>query len=195
MGGPAPQELAPDVAARLQGIGANGLDNLVSFVRNGGVVVAFGPANKPFMELFKLPIRDVIQGTSFYCPGSVFRVDVDPLHPFGWGMPAESMVYYRDGMAWEGDLSFPSASEGGAFIRYPSSLPLTSGWIIAEEVIRNRAAAVEFKIGNGRVILFGFDLIYRGQPHLGFMLLFNALHAGAAESAPVTAQVTAHDKW
>jgi hypothetical protein len=59
---------------------------------------------------------------------------------------------------------------------------MTSGWIIGDEVIRNRAAAVEYKIGSGRVALFGFDVIFRGQPHLGFMLLFNAIHAGAAQA-------------
>lgn len=182
LGGPAPRELAPEVAARLQGIGQAGLDQLVSFVRSGGVLIAFDAANEAVMNLFKLPIRNVTEGTKFYSPGSVFKVDVDTTHPFGWGMPANSRVYFRDGVAWEADLSFPSVSQGGAFARYPATNPLTSGWIIADEVVRNRAAAVEYQVGVGRVVLFGFDIIYRGQPHLSFLLLFNAIHAGAAET-------------
>jgi hypothetical protein len=67
-------------------------------------------------------------------------------------------------------------------VRYPETTPLVSGWIINDEVIHNRSAAVEFRVGAGRVALFGFDVIFRGQPHLGFMLLFNAIHAGAAEA-------------
>jgi hypothetical protein len=182
LGGPAPREVAPEVAARLKGIGREGLDNLASFVREGGVLIACESANEPAANLFKLPVREVTKGSKFYSPGSVFRAYVDSSHPFGWGMPSEATIYFDNGQAWEADISFPSVSEGGAFVRYPETNPLVSGWIINDEVIHNRSAAVEFRVGAGRVALFGFDVIFRGQPHLGFMLLFNAIHAGAAEA-------------
>lgn len=181
LGGPTPRELAPEVAARLKGIGQEGLDNLAAFVREGGVLIACESANEPTQNLFKLPVREVTKGTKFYSPGSVFKSLIDTAHPFGWGMPAEAKIYFDNGLAWESDASAP-ALQGGAFVRYPNENPMTSGWIINDEVIRNRAAAVEYKIGSGRVALFGFDVIFRGQPHLGFMLLFNAIHAGAAEA-------------
>ncbi len=180
LGGPVPRELAPEVAGRLKGIGEEGLDNLAAFVRAGGVLITCEAANEQTTNLFKLPIREVTGGTKFYSPGSVFKVDVDPTHPFGWGMPADSRIYFDNGDAWEADLSFPSVSKGGAFARYPETNPLVSGWIIADEVVRNRAAAVEFQVGAGRVVLFGFSVTFRAQPHQGFMLLFNAIHAGAA---------------
>jgi hypothetical protein len=179
LGGPTPRELAPEVAARLKGIGQEGLDNLAAFVREGGVLIACEAANEPTANLFKLPLREVTKGTKFYSPGSVFKADVDTAHPFGWGMPAEAKIYFDNGLAWEVSSS---DLQGGAFVRYPNENPMTSGWIIGDEVIRNRAAAVEYKIGSGRVALFGFDVIFRGQPHLGFMLLFNAIHAGAAQA-------------
>jgi hypothetical protein len=182
LGGPEPRELAPEVAARLQGIGKAGLDNLASFVRDGGVLIALQNASDMIENLFKLPIRDATKGSNFYSPGSVFRAYVDTNHPFGWGMPSEATLYFDNGVAWEADLSFPSVSQGGAFVRYPESNPLVSGWIINDEVIHNRSAAVEFRIGAGRVALFGFDVVFRGQPHLGFKLLFNAIHTSAAES-------------
>ncbi len=182
LGGPAPKELAPEVAARLRGIGQEGLDHLAAFVREGGVLITCESANEPTANLFKLPIREVTKGTKFYSPGSVFRAYVDTQHPFGWGMPADAKIYFDNGQAWEADLSFPSVSQGGAFVRYPERNPLLSGWIIGDEAIHNRAAAVEFRIGAGRVVLFGFDVIFRAQPHQSFMLLFNAIHASAAES-------------
>jgi len=183
LGGPAPKELAPEVAARLRGIGEKGLDHLAAFVREGGVLIATEGANEPTVNLFKLPVREVTKGSKFYSPGSVFTSYVDTHHPFGWGMPSEAQIYFDNGQAWESDLSFPSVSQGGAFVRYPEKSPLISGWILSDEVIHNRAAAVEYRVGAGRVVLFGFDVIFRGQPHLGFKLLFNSIHVGAAESA------------
>ncbi|MCI0489917.1 MAG: M14 family metallopeptidase [Blastocatellia bacterium] len=182
LGGPTPRELAPEVAARLKGIGEEGLKTLAAFVREGGVLISTESANERVMNMFRLPIREVTRGTKFYSPGSVFKVYVDPTHPFGWGMPAEARVLFDNGHAWEADVSFPSVSQGGAFARYPEDNPMVSGWIIADEVIRNRAAAVEYHVGRGRVALFGFDVIFRGQPHLGFKMLFNAILTGAAES-------------
>jgi hypothetical protein len=183
LGGPSPKELAPEVAARLKGIDQQGMDNLVAFVREGGVLIATESANEPAANLFKLPIRDVTKGSKFYSPGSVFTAYVDTHHPFGWGMPAEAQIYFDNGQAWEASLSFPSTSQGGAFVRYPERNPLISGWIIEDYVIHNCAAAVEYRVGAGRVALFGFDVIFRAQPHLGFKLLFNAIHTGAAENA------------
>ncbi len=183
LGGPAPKELAPEVAARLQGIGDAGRENLVAFVRSGGVLIGLESANEPLVNLFKLPLREVTKDSKFYSPGSVFKVDVDPTHPFAWGMPAEAKIFFSDGAAWESSVSFPSASQGGAFVRYPATNPLVSGWIIGDEVIHNKAAAVEYRIGAGRVALFGFDVTFRAQPHQGFLLLFNAMHAGAAQPA------------
>jgi hypothetical protein len=143
------------------------------------VLIACESANEPTANLFKLPLREVTKGTKFYSPGSVFKSLVNTNHPFGWGMPAEARIYFDNGVAWEVSSS---DLQGGAFVSYPNENPMTSGWIIGDEVIRNRAAAVEYKVGSGRVALFGFDVIFRGQPHLGFMLLFNAIHTGAAEA-------------
>jgi hypothetical protein len=33
-------------------------------------------------------------------------------------------------------------------------------------------------VGSGRVVLYGADVIYRGQPHASFKLVFNALYGG-----------------
>jgi hypothetical protein len=176
LGGPAPKELAPEVKARLDGIGEAGEANLRRFVEEGGTLLALDSAVAPVVELFKLPLRDVTTGSKFYSPGSVFRLDVDPTHPLCWGLPESVNVYFDNGPAWDSTLSFPSASDGGAFARYPNENPLLSGWIIEDETIRRRAAGVQYRIGKGRVVVYGFDVIFRGQPHMGFPLLFNALY-------------------
>jgi hypothetical protein len=179
LGGPAPKELAPEVKARLDGIGEAGEANLRRFVEEGGTLIAQDPAAAAVVELFKLPLRDVTAGSKFYSPGSVFRLDVDPTHPLCWGLPDSVNVYFDNGPAWDSTLSFPSASDGGAFARYPNENPLLSGWIIEDETIRRKAAGVLYRIGKGRVIIYGFDVVFRGQPHMGFPMLFNALYRGS----------------
>lgn len=183
LGGPAPKEISPEVAARLKGIDQKGLDNLTAFVREGGVLIATESANEAIAKLFKLPVREVTKGSKFYSPGSVFSAYIDTNHPFGWGVPAESRIYFDNGQAWEANTTSSSGLHGSTFVRYPEKNPLVSGWIISDEVIHNRSAAVEYHVDAGRVVLFGFDVIFRAQPHLGFKLLFNAIHTGAAEAS------------
>ena len=172
LGGPAPKALAPEVATRLEGIGESGQANLRKFVEDGGTIVALDGAADSVVELFKLPVREVTKGSKFYSPGSVFRVEVDPENPLSWGMLPETNIFFDKGNAWETTAS----PHGSAFASYPDKNPLLSGWIIEDQVIRNRAAAVSYRVGKGKVVVFGFDVTFRGQPYMGFPLFFNALY-------------------
>ena len=44
------------------------------------------------------------------------------------------------------------------------------------EHLERRAAAVEFSVGEGRVVLIGFRAQHRAQPLRTFKLLFNSLY-------------------
>jgi len=59
---------------------------------------------------------------------------------------------------------------------YSDNLLLLSGWIFGEDHIRNRAAICEVEYGAGRIVLFGFRVQFRGQPHGSFKFLFNAIY-------------------
>ena len=77
----------------------------------------------------------------------------------------------------------PPANAGGTDLsyriiaRYPSEPKqiLLSGWALGAEKIAGKAALVEFKIGKGKIVLFGFRPQYRGQSLATFPLLFNAI--------------------
>ena len=52
---------------------------------------------------------------------------------------------------------------------------LQSGWLLGEQVIAKKAAAVAVRHGEGRVVLIGFRPQHRDQTHGTFKLVFNAL--------------------
>jgi hypothetical protein len=60
---------------------------------------------------------------------------------------------------------------------YPSDPKqiLLSGWALGAEKIAGKAALIEFTIGKGKIILFGFRPQYRGQSLATFPLFFNAI--------------------
>ena len=60
---------------------------------------------------------------------------------------------------------------------------LQSGWLLGEQVIAKKAAAVTVKHGAGKVVLIGFRPQHRDQTHGTFKLVFNALLNGPSHGA------------
>lgn len=160
------------------GLGADGVAALKEFVRDGGTLIALGSSSLVPIEEFPLPLKNTLKGLrpdQFSCPGSILRVFVDTTNPVGYGMPEEaSAVFYND-IAFE-----PAPALGDSVVRtiarYPSGSLLKSGWIGGEQYLHDRIAAAEVSYGKGRVILLGFSVQNRAQPHGTFKLLFNAIH-------------------
>lgn len=158
------------------GLGTEGAQALRQFVMDGGTLVALNQAARFAIQALLLPIRNVLEGTAdvdFYAPGSLFRVELDAGHPLATGMPARTAVWFQSGPAF--DLLDSSAVRVVA--RYPSdpSAVLLSGWALRPERVAGRAALVDVRMGQGRVVLFGFRPQYRGQSLATYRLLFNSL--------------------
>ena len=58
---------------------------------------------------------------------------------------------------------------------FDSATPLRSGWAWGQRYLDKGVAAVEARVGKGRVVLYGPEILQRAQPHGTFKLLFNAL--------------------
>ena len=72
------------------------------------------------------------------------------------------------------ELSIPEV-EVESVATYPEEPLLLSGWMIGDERLRERAAALDISYGEGRVLAFGFNVHNRAQARSTMKLLFNAL--------------------
>jgi len=188
----APDSIVKGISAdRIQpeyagGINQEGLDHLREFVRNGGSVIALGNASELFIKSWGLPLVDVVAGlktTDFFCPGSIVAVHVDPTHPAGYGMPDDVSAFFARSSAFETQPSnFAPGGQVRTIVKYAGDHVLQSGWILGESHLYDRAAAVDVSMEKGHVILFGFRVQNRAQPHATFKLFFNSLYYGAAEN-------------
>ena len=169
------------------GIGPEGGNGIVDFVKGGGTVVGLDSSTAYLIDLFELPVTNALDGVdseSFDCPGSMLRILVDNQHPLGFGMRPEEAAYFARSPAFR--TSLPDARlDRRVVARYPEHRDdiLVSGYLKGGKHLERRAAMVEFQVGEGRVILIGFRAQHRAQPHRTFKLLFNSLYE-LNETAP-----------
>ena len=128
----------------------------------------------------------VVDPTSvFYCPGSLLKQEYDPKHPIAYGMPAEWPVFFRFDQAYRLKPSFDIAAQ--VISRYPDAKDMVaSGWLLGDELLRDQANVVSFKVGRGTVVTMGSQIAFRAQTRATFKLLFNAIFQGPAEKVSVT---------
>jgi hypothetical protein len=143
-------------------------------------VVALGSSTEYLIDLFELPVSNVLAKVSretFNCPGSTLRVFMNGASPLTFGMRPEEAIYFGDSPAFQ--TRVPDARFGRTVLaRYPNDDKdiLISGYMEGGELLEKKAAAVEFEVGKGKVILIGFHAQHRAQPLRTFKLLFNTLY-------------------
>ena len=153
---------------------ADDLQRFEKFVRDGGTVVCLSSASAFAIQHLKLPIRNVIAGLrpeEFFLRGSLVEVAADRTHRVMAGVPEKTAVFVDGSPVFETEDGF----RGAVIARYQDSgSPLLSGYLIGEQRLNGKAAAVDARVGDGHVILLGFRPEWRGQPFGTFKVLFNA---------------------
>jgi hypothetical protein len=157
-----------------------GGERIKKWVEGGGTVVALDSSSQYFIDLFELPVSDVLANVDhddFNCPGSTLRVEMNMDSPLSFGMQAQEAIYFADSPAFRTRVPDPRF-ERTVIARYPEDDKdiLLSGYLDGGELLEKRAAVVEIEVGEGRVILIGFRAQHRAQPVRTFKLLFNALY-------------------
>jgi glutamine amidotransferase-like uncharacterized protein len=100
------------------------------------------------------------------------EIAVDTRHPVMWGMPEKAPVFVDGSPVFETLEGF----RGAVLARYQDAgSPLLSGYLIGEQYLNGKAAALDVSLGQGHVVLVGFRPEWRGQPFGAFRVLFNSV--------------------
>lgn len=168
------------------GIGQQGAEALKQFVQQGGRIVAIEEATDFAIDLFGLGVSNAVQGLrpqDFYIPGSILRLDVDASHPIGQALNdappsaggactgcVQTIAWY-----WPSSRAFEVQAANATVVARYGTEPRLSGWVLGEQHIAGEPAIVEVPVGEGSVVLFGFQPNYRAQTIATWPLLFAAM--------------------
>jgi hypothetical protein len=159
------------------GIGKEGVDALKSFVEKGGILVTLNRACDLAFSEFQAPASNALEGvsrSSFFCPTSLLKIEVDNTTPIGYGMPKEAAAMFSSSLALR--TRTPSVEwDRKVVASYPEEDVLLSGWLLGEETIARKAAVVDTKYKKGHIILIGFRCQFRAQSHGTYKFLLNSL--------------------
>jgi hypothetical protein len=189
--GPAPANLPADFLPRLGNVTASAtVPKLKEFLEAGGSIVAIGNSISLGYHL-GLPMENALLGengrpfpnTQYYIPGSVLRVKIDSQMPAAWGMGESADVMFDNSPVFR---LKPGAEEAGLrkIAWFDTERPLRSGWAWGQEKLMGGVTMAEANVGRGKLTLFGPEVLFRGQPHGTFKLVFNAIVNSGAETRP-----------
>jgi hypothetical protein len=170
---------------------AKTVPQLRQFLQEGGTILSIGSSTSLGRQL-GLPLANHLVANDaegkarplprekFFVPPSVLRVRVDPANPLAWGIGAEVDLMFSSSPTFK----LPDG-EGASRLRrvawFDTKTPLRSGWAWGQEHLEGGVAIAEAQFGNGRLVLCGPQILFRGQPHGTFKFLFNAIvQTGAA---------------
>jgi hypothetical protein len=187
-GQPAPENIPEEYRSWLGEVTESTTVPLIdAFVRKGGTVLTIGGANR-LAGLLNAPVapalvREVdgaqaaLRTEDFFIPGSVLRAKIDNTQPLAYGMPGEADVFFSNGQTFK-------VSPGAKSVAwFDTAEPLRSGWGHGQERLKDTVAVADVDLGEGKLFVYGAEVIQRAQPYGTFKLFFNGLLYGPAASA------------
>ena len=188
---PDPQSVPAEYRGRLGRITIERtLPQLRKFLESGGTLLAIG-SSTALAEPLGLPVKNhlvernpeggerPLPREKFYIPGSLMRLTVNPQHPLAFGMLHVINVMFVESPVFRltPDAPLRRTTAVGWFA---GDDLLASGWAWGQNYLDGGAAVVESRLGEGKVILFGPEVLFRAQAHAAFKLFFNGLHFSRA---------------
>ncbi|MBU1013605.1 MAG: peptidase [Bacteroidetes bacterium] len=167
---------------------AKTIPQLISFLNNGGSIIAIGSSTNLAGHL-KLPMSNHMvdkDGNSlkpevYYIPATILQVRMDNKQPIAYGMNERVNIFFDESPVFRFK---PEADKKGvkSIAWFDSDKPLTSGWAWGQDRLYGGVAIAEAKVGKGNLYLFGPEILYRAQSHGTFKLFFNGLFLSTSKS-------------
>lgn len=168
---------------------------LKKFLESGGTVLTIGTSTA-LAQMLGLPVGDQLveklaNGTErklpnekFYVPGSLLEVAIDNTNPLAYGMDKKADIFFEDSPVFrlKPDAGLQNVKPVAWFA---DGKPLRSGWAWGQHYLDGGVAVAEAKVGEGKLFIYGPEVIFRAQPHGTFKLFFNALYYGSAEAKKI----------
>jgi hypothetical protein len=178
---------------------AKTVPELKKFAENGGTILTIGSSTALGHHL-GLPVRDALVETvngvsrplpreKYYVPGSILEARLDNTQPLAFGMEEHAMVFYDESPAFRLKPE-ASAKHVKPIAWYDSPTPLRSGWAWGQQYLDQAVSIVAAPYGKGQVVLYGNEVLWRGQPHGTFKLFFNGIYYGSATASNGGARMT-----
>ena len=164
----------PDSSSDITGgMGYEGLAALREFVRRGGTLVTLGSASDLPVDMGLVRHVRRVEPDGLFVPGSLVRGKVARARsPLAYGYPSRFPLYHQFGPYFRlGD-----ELDGHAVIEYAGADSLfLSGLVKGGAKMAGGPAVAVAPLGQGSVVLFGFDPMHRFQPQGDFALVWNAI--------------------
>jgi hypothetical protein len=158
------------------GMGAKGVEEFQEFVNKGGVLVTLGNSSA-FPPDYGITPR-IDEGTTtpkFYAPGPIIEAEiVKPNDPIFYGYTAKTVpVRWANGPLFRME---PEQDKEDVLMRYPGGdKAVLSGLMNGADEIKGRAAVVKTPVGEGEVVMFTTNPVWRWQNIGEFRMMFNTI--------------------
>ena len=163
---------------------------LLRFLKEGGTVLAIGsstglgshaglPIKNALVEKTQDGKENPLSRGQLFIPGSLLQVHIDTSHPLAYGMGETADVVFNQSPVFKLQ---PEAQLKGVrpIAWFDSNTSLRSGWAWGQHYLEGGIAVIEATFGKGNLVMYGPEIVFRGQPHGTFKLLFNGLYHGPA---------------
>ena len=161
------------------GIGESGEKLLKQMVKGGKTLVFIEESCNYAINKFKMPLTNIMdENSKVVCPGSYLSAEVKNSELTA-GMDKSTAIFFMDTPTFE--TSQPNAADESRAtpLVFGERDLLLSGWLEGEEQLVRKSLLVDFRKGQGRIILIGPDVIYRTNSEGTYKIMFNSLLSAA----------------
>lgn len=163
------------------------MPQLAAYLQAGNTVLAIGTSTI-LAEKLGLPVTNhLVNGTGvplepheFFAPGSILQIRVDTSNPLAYGLNE------RTDIAFQRETPVlrlrPNADKAGVVLIgwFDDDDALRSGWAWGQNKLFGGTAIASATVGDGGLHLFTPEILFRGQSHGTFQLLFNGIYLANA---------------